>query len=171
MSLVRLARLVAAASIAAAMLASGCAAQQRETRLREQLDAAVIERPLAEVWPAALRLLDERGFPLTGDDPLRIGKPAQGAWARVLSKGRETFVASEGRWVAETGVGRRELRYRVEGLEVGAGAARVVYTAIEVDPAGSPNSDRPSRDLELELLLLRELAPERAARVVEAAGR
>jgi hypothetical protein len=162
---------IAAAVVAAALLAPGCAAQQREARLRQQLDATVIERPLAEVWPAALRLLDERGFPLAGGDPARIGKSPQGTLARLVSRGRETYTAPDGRWVAETGLGRDGLRYRVEGWDRGGAGSRVVYTAVEGQPAGSAGADRTSRDVELELALLRELDPERAARVVEAAGK
>jgi hypothetical protein len=167
MRLVRLSPALAAA----ALVAAGCAAQQREARLREQLDATTIDRPLAEVWPAALRLLDERGYPLAGSDPVRIGKSAQGTLARLVSRGRETHTASDGRWVAETNLGRGSVRYRVEGWDLGGSASRIVYTAVEGEPAGGAGADRTSRDVQLELALLRELDPERAARVVDAAGR
>ncbi|WP_242346429.1 hypothetical protein [Anaeromyxobacter terrae] len=150
----------------AVLLTAACAAAQREARLREALDAQTIARPLAEVWPVALRLLDERGYDLANDDRVSIGKAPLTTASRYLSQARETRTAKGGRWVAETDLDMSDVRYRIEGTDLG-GACRVSFFRI----AGTleARDEREHRDADLELELVRRVDPAAAARLDEAA--
>jgi len=156
---------------------AGCAglaaARAAEARLASALDSARCERTLDEAWAEARRLLAERGYPLSGADaqatgraPGFLGQP--GILGRLLSPARETH--DEGaRRVLETGwlQGRR---YRLTGAEDAPGC-HLTFLAIRED-AGQHARDvweTPRRDLQLELELLRRLAPDEAARVEAAA--
>ncbi|WP_242341377.1 MULTISPECIES: hypothetical protein [Anaeromyxobacter] len=151
----------------AVLLAAGCAAAQREARLRAALDAQGLSRPLAEVWPAALRLLDERGFDLGSDDGVSIGKAPLGTVSQLLSQARDTRTVKGGRWVAETDLDGSDVRYRVEGTELGGGSCRVIFFKIAGTLEG--RDEREHRDVELELELARRVDPAAAARLSDAA--
>jgi len=149
------------------ILGLACAGVQREARLRRELDGYRLAQPLAEAWPAALRLLDERGFELASDDRVSIGKAPLSAVGRFLSRARDTRSTRDGRWVAETDHDASDVRYRVEGTDTGGGTCRITFFRI----AGSLDvqDERENRDVELELELVRRVDPDGAARLADAA--
>lgn len=157
---------LACAAVVVGAVGIGCAAAQRESRLRRELDGHALARPLAEVWPVALRLLDERGFDLGSNDRVSIGKAPLGTAARLFSQARDTH-ARDGRWVAETDLDGSDVRYRIEGSDAGGGTSRVVFYRIAGSLEG--RDDREFRDVELELELVRRVDPEAAARIADAA--
>jgi hypothetical protein len=156
------------AAIACCAVLAACATPQRHVRLRELLDAHAIALPIEDVWPKALRLVGDRGFPLVGQDRERVGLPPQSALAAFVSRGHDTRVA-EDRWVSETSTDSAQLRYRIEGTRLGPRSCRVVFTAVQGQK--TELSEEQYRDVELELALVRELEPERAARMRETAER
>ncbi len=156
------------ASVVAALVSLSCAGIQREARLRSELDAHRFEAPLPEVWPVALRLLQDRNYPVVGRDRATLGLGESNVLARFLAKGHETWATSDGRWIAETDPGPSQIRYRVEGRDTGNGTCRIVFTVLHLDPSGGTAEE--SRDPAMELDLVRRIEPERAQAMVEAVG-
>jgi len=158
------------------LLALGCSAVsgevRRESRLREQLDEHRFQQPAAKVWPAVLRLLDDRHLRLAGRDRAVVGA-APDSWLSKLTKGGfESRADGKGGLVLETREDPSALRYRAEGMDTGGGTCRVVFTAVR--RTGRTPSEERSRDLDLEIELVRRLEPEAAARMLataEAAAR
>jgi hypothetical protein len=153
--------------VVSALLVLACAAAQREARLRRELDGHRLGQPLAQVWPSALRLLDERGFDLASEDRVSIGKAPLNIAARFLSQARGTRSTRDGRWVAETDLDASDVRYRVEGADTGDGTCRVTFHRL----AGSLEGQdvREHRDVDLELELVRRVDPAAAAQLTDAA--
>jgi hypothetical protein len=94
------------------LAASGCAASNRETFMRERAGEHVYERPMPEVWAAAKQLLTEDGY---------TGREVQGGWVYVT----EWKDAS-----GESSVGSRFTRYLVEGKELGPTRSIVRFTVV-----------------------------------------
>jgi hypothetical protein len=114
-------------------------------------------------------MLDERGFALEGADAQAVGKSSD-LISRIFTPAKETRVDERGGCSLETGW-RLGVRYRVEGSSSAPGC-HVAFTAIHEDPTehGRDSRDGPQRDLEMELELVRRLAPAEAERI-EARGR
>ena len=152
--------------------APGCGAvtaqARSETRLRARLDEHRIHRPLREVWPLARLLVVERGFQLAGRDRAAAGQPPEGlGFVKQITRGGfETRPDGKGGATLETRENRDRLRYRVEGLDAGEGTCRVRFVAVR--RTGSSPSEERSRDLDLEVELLRRLEPEEARRIAGA---
>lgn len=152
--------------VAALAAATGCAAlgtPSREERLRAELDATVIERPLDEVWTAVRRLLGERGLALAGSDREAEGQSDVSTLA-YLSRAVETRETQAGGRRLETGWDGRRVRYVVEAIPAGAGW-RLRCTAIHEHLTEHGHDGWAERATEMELELLRRLDPEAAARV------
>jgi hypothetical protein len=156
-----------------ALLACAGAQRQGQTRLREQLDAYSLPKPLAEVWPEALRFVSEHGFSLVGNDRRVVGEGEQGFLGKIFSRGHETVALSDRRWSAETGANEQHVRYRVVGTATGPSASRIEYFSIAgADPSqGGDQSggERVARDLQLELDFVARYDAERANKMAEAA--
>jgi hypothetical protein len=162
--------------------APGCAGLEAkraaEARLQGELAGARCERTLDEAWDEARRLLAERGYPLAGSDAKAAGQQAGlleragekgGFLGKLLTRARETHDEG-GERVLET-AWLRDKRYRLVGSAAAPGC-HVTFLAIREDPH-EPNRDTweaPTRDLRLELELLRRLAPDEAARIEPSPG-
>jgi hypothetical protein len=152
------------------LLPAACAtvgAARQESRIRDLLDRNSIEKPLAEVWPEAMRVAMDRGFQLVGKDREALGLPSQGTWGNLLAKGHETQRLGRDGLVLETDQDGEGRRYRIEGRPAGAAASRVRFVVIQRhrdDP-----SEEESRDTDAEVELLRRVAPEAAAALLQAA--
>jgi hypothetical protein len=173
-------RAVLAASAALAVVASGCATASsvRKERLQRELDAFTYAKPLDEVWQEGRRLLAERGFPLADKDAEAVGQKPM-SWAeKILSPVRETGPATEGGLLQRMGVVKGKTisgaaqaldtgwsqygeRYHVEGWSEAAGS-RVVFTFIK---QGTDRQETKSRDLEMELDLVRRVDSGAAERI------
>jgi len=162
-------------AVAALLLADGCslgAYGRREASLRQALDAHQFGRPCQEVWPTALRLLDERGCDLVGRDRAAVGKPGDPWWRHLVGSGFETRRASDGGLLMESRRNSTGIRYRLEGKDETRESCRVRFFAIR--QTGEAPEERSSRDLALELVLVRQLEPMAATRIdaaVDSAGR
>jgi len=151
------------ASVIAAC-ASTRVARARAEYLGRELDRLECGRSLDEAWTEARRMLGDRGYPLAGADAKAVGKSANPLVA-IFTPARATRAGERGSRTLETGW-VRGLRYHLSGSPGGSGC-HVTFTAIAEDLTehGRDSSQRPRRDLELELELVRRLAPEEAARI------
>jgi hypothetical protein len=140
---------------------------RRDAQLRHELDDARINQALTTVWPVALHLLAEHGFQLVGRDRLAVGAPSASPFKRFTGGGFETGRTDHG-LVLETTSDASSVRYRAEGVDLGDETCRVTFIAIK--RTGTSPSEERSRDLDLELELLRRLDPEQAKRIVQAAS-
>lgn len=165
--------LVAASLAAGLALAGGCATMRasraRAEALRAQLDAQRFQKPLAEVWQEARRLLHDQGYALAGKDLEALGLESS-VLATVFGIAKATEPGPAGGLVMESGWGRGLVRkrYKVEGFE-DAGGSRVIFTRIPEDQTelGRDGRER-ARDLEMELLLAWRVDPEAAGRIEKA---
>ena len=170
---------VLAAGITLTIASSGCASARavRKERLQRELDSFVYPRPLDQVWDEARRLLAERDYPLAGKDAEAVGQRPMSWAVRIVSPARETGAAQEGGLLQRAGVVKerpgatRALdtgwnqygeRYRLEGWSE-AGGSRIAFTFFKQDRTDRRSEE--TRDLELELELLRRLEPPAAARI------
>jgi hypothetical protein len=167
-------RVAAGLLVALAAPAAGCAAaraeQARAAYLRRALDEAPCGRTLDEAWAEARRLLRERRHGLAGADAEATGGGPTGLLVTLFSPARETR-EEEGVRTLETGWADG-VRYRLVGAEAAPGC-HVTFLRIREDLTehAHDSGDPPRRDLELELLLLRRLAPAAAAGVEAGAPR
>jgi hypothetical protein len=170
------------ASSALVLASCATAASIRKDRLQHELDGFVYAKPLGDVWQEARRLLAERGFPLADKDAEAVGQKPMNWTEKLLSPARETGPATEGGLLQRMGVLKGKTvsgaaqaldtgwsqygeRYHLEGWTDGSGC-RVLFTFIK------QNSDRQetkSRDLDMELDLLRRIDPATADRIDQAA--
>jgi hypothetical protein len=139
-------------------------ARARAGYLGRELGHLNCGRSLDEAWNEARRLLADRGYPLAGADAKAVGKPRNPLVA-IFTPARSTRAGERGSWTLETGW-LRSRRYRLSGSPEAPGC-HVTFTAIAEDLTehGRDSSQEPHRDLELELELVRRLAPEEAARI------
>jgi hypothetical protein len=154
--------------VAAALLATSCAAVEAERTRREalapRLDALRYSQPLDEVWDAARHLLAEKGYPLTGADAEAAGRKAN-PLEIVLSRAKDTRPDPSGGQFLETGWGPGPFRYRLHGWTEGSGT-RVAFWAIPEDALEHGRDGYPPiRGVELELELARRLDPAAAAAI------
>lgn len=149
---------------------AGCTASKQYAQVREQLDAYTIARPIAEVWPEALRFVSARGFDLVGADQKVLGDEPGNAWGSIFTKGHETYVSGK-RWESETAMNHEYQRYRIVGIDRGSGCRIEYYPIASDDPTRNLNQgDVVTRDVELELAFVSTVDPEGAAKISRAAG-
>ena len=149
------------------LVMTGCsmtATAKREARLRQELDAHRIEKPLPAVWPWVLRLLADQGYQLVGRDRAIVNAPSAARWKQLTAGGFETRRSELG-LVLETMESSSSTRYRAEGRPSDGTSCRVTFTSIR-RTGGSPSEER-SRDLGLELELVRRLDPDAGRRIEE----
>jgi hypothetical protein len=103
---------VVALAFIALLGASGCAASNRESFMRERAGEHVYQRPLPEVWEAAKQLLAEDGF---------SGREVQGGWV---------FVTEWKEASGESSLGSRFTRYLVEGRALGQARSIIRFTKV-----------------------------------------
>jgi hypothetical protein len=137
-----------------------CAAAKRTARLEHQLDEHRFQKPLAEVWPVALRLLADRQYELVGKDRAAVGQREYGSFLR---RGFETREYSDKRRAAETMMNGDGVRYRVEGTDFDGKSCRVVFFAL---PRNAPDYAKWNyRDVEMEMDLVWRVEPKIADRI------
>lgn len=155
----------ATASLLLLACSSITAQVRRDARLREALDAHPFQQPLLVVWPAALHLLAEHHYQLVGRDRAAVGAPEESRWKPLTARGFATRKLGGHGLVLETRENDSHTRYRVEGAEKPPGMCHVTFTAVR--RTGEVPSEEKSRDLDLELELVRRLEPDAAARIVQ----
>lgn len=155
---------------ALAMVLSACAMAtqtRRNAHLRHELDEVRIDRPLEKTWPVVLQLLADHGYQLVGQDRVVVGAPSASVFQLITGGGFETGKTDHG-LVVETMPDAWNVRHRAEGSDLDGKTCQVRFTAIKFADA-SPTEER-SRDLDLELELVKRLDPEQAKRIELAAG-
>ncbi|HTP50555.1 MAG TPA: hypothetical protein VMK42_07655 [Anaeromyxobacteraceae bacterium] len=157
-----------AASLLAALLASGCAsmraAEARDEYLAKALGAYEYPKSCLELWPSVVRLLAGKGYSLVGGDRTVAGQPPQGGFSSTMSAGYETRGTGGGDLTVGTDWNRSWTRYVANGTLTGPASCQVSFTRIwkdSVDMAGENSADSP----QMELDLLKSVDPAAAARI------
>jgi hypothetical protein len=141
-------------------LTCSCATARRDSHLRDELDRHEFQKPLSEVWPAALRLLAREQYDLVGNDRAIAGQPADSNFFR---RGFETREYSDKRRAMETMQNSAGVRYRLEGTDIEGRACRINFFALRREDRDYDKWR--SRDVHMELALVRDLEPETADRI------
>lgn len=140
--------------LAALALTSGCAARQREAYMQDKAHAHVYRMPLAELWPHARSLVQEKGYSLMEN---KGGFEAQTEWLQTS---------------AASSLGTSYQRYLVRGMERGPGVSSVefykqVRTEARAADSGTAaqtqgSNQSPILDSEMEWELLKRVDAEAA---------
>ena len=148
--------------VAALALATGCAANRRETYLQEKASTHVFRQPISEVWPKAKEVITEEGYSVM---EAKGGFEMQTEW---LMQG------------APSSLGTSYARYLVRGIEKGPGQCTVeflrqvrvesqaAFDSAKGKAAEGPGTDSNtlSRDYAMEWKLIQRADPE-AAKALE----
>jgi hypothetical protein len=161
-----------AAALLVAVLVGGCASvratQARETWLASTFEPYRFARGCDELWPYALRVARERGYPVVGADPARLGDPPSGAFSQFLANGFASRRTPDGGLVAETDWNRQVgLRCRIRATPHGEASCSVEFSIIG-GGAGGATEESLGPDWSMDLDLLRAVDPVEAARIEEA---
>ena len=150
---------------------SGCAsmrlADEQDTYRHQQLDAWPYAQGCLDVWPAVLKLVGGKGYPLQGRDRQYAAQGKESQLTAIVDQGDETKAVVGGGLFVRTGWlpdSEGASRYEVTGTPAQPSGCAVAFTRISrgsVDPA---NMQRQS-DWRIQLELLRQLDPAAAARV------
>jgi hypothetical protein len=180
------------ASALAAVVVTGCAsvkaARAREAYLKAQLEPLVYDRPIEGIWTDVRKLLNEKGYPLAGEDAVAAGQ-TENWFASFLTPAMETRTGraedsaeagflpgllpskapgkGEETWrYLKTGLSKQLKMYRVDAVADGPGW-RVVFTSYQASPTDHQYflRDTAKRDHEMELELARRVDPAAAARI------
>ncbi|RKG61029.1 hypothetical protein D7X30_09035 [Corallococcus sp. AB011P] len=149
-------------SALALAFSSGCAARRQQSYLEDKAMGHVYRKPIAEVWPAALALVKEKGFSVTN---AQTGFETTTEWLMTS---------------APSSLGTSYARYLVRGFERGPGQCAVEFRRQDRSESraadstdGRANEQREGvngagnsqmrRDSELEWELLQKVDPDAAS--------
>ncbi|MCX5732509.1 MAG: hypothetical protein NTY18_14435 [Deltaproteobacteria bacterium] len=145
---------------AATAVAAGCAsmriADERQSYFRAQLDTYQYAQGCLDVWPAALKLLGSKGYPLQGRDRQYAGQGKESGLAAFVDQGYETRAVEGGGLVVRTGwlpSSEGASRYQVTGSPGQPSGCAVTFIRIwrgTIDP--SDNQEQADWKVQLELL-------------------
>jgi hypothetical protein len=154
------------------LVAHGCGWQKdKAARLRylqERIEPYEYQQSLDEIWPKALQLLADEGFPLVGSDRELVGQGGAGMVAGFLSAGFETRERGKTGLEAQTDWGSEQTRYRMTGKRTGESSCTVVLSIMHRRPYYQIE-DEPVRDFEMELRLMERVDSEAAVEIEEGA--
>lgn len=151
------------------LLLAGCAtlstADARSRDLREWFEAHPFAKSCDALWPDVLRTAAARGFPLSASDAKLLGEAPGGALGELVSAANRTYRTADGGLTSATDWNRESgTRLRMTASPAGEGACRVRFDVIG---GGVTTADEFSLgpDWDLDLMLLRRVSPDEAARV------
>jgi len=147
---------------------AGCATigagAARDRYLQSQLEPYRFQKECAQVWPTALRVADEKRFPVVGSDRKLIGESEEGFLSSLVSDGFPTH-RTDGGLVAETNWNQElGIRYRIEAKPAAPSGCRVVYILITGGAQGDTTQTL-GPDWEMLLALVAAEDPPAAARI------
>ncbi len=161
----------AALACALAAGAAGCAsmrlADAQAAYHHEQLDSWRYAAGCLDVWPAVLKLVGGKGYPLQGRDRQYAAQGKESGLAALVDQGDETQAVAGGGLFVRTGWlddSDGASRYEVSGTPAQPSGCVVSFTRVSrgtVDPATMQRAI----DWRMQLELLRQLDPAAAARV------
>jgi hypothetical protein len=164
-------RVASWAALAALLGASGCAsmrlADERRDYYLKELGTFPYAKACLDVWPAVLKILGEKGYPLEGRDRQYAGQARQGALGALVNQGYETRAVEGGGLVVLTGwlaAAEGNTRYEVTGSPAQPSGCAVTFTRIFTGTIDPSNEQRES-GWKIQLELLKELQPDAAARI------
>jgi len=135
------------------------AADTRAGDLRSWFENTPFPQDCDGLWPAALKVVEARGFPLSSSDREIAGQAGAGALAQFVSAGTRTYRTQVGGLTSSTDWSRESgTRIRVTATPAGPSACGVRFDVIGGGLAGSEALEL-GPDWELDLDLLRVLDP------------
>jgi len=151
------------ASLSATLVAAGCAtvkaADARAGDLRAWFQDHPFSRECDGLWPAALKVVEARGYPLSSSDGEIVGQVGAGQLAQFVSAGTKTYRTQDGGLTTSTDWNRESgTRIRLTATPAGPSACGVRFDVIGGGLAGSEALEL-GPDWELDLDLLRVLDP------------
>jgi len=167
----RLVSLRWAALAAASLAVAGCSSirignEQRNYYLKE-LGSWQYEKGCLDVWPSVLRLLGEKGYPLSGRDRQYAGQGTQSALGAFVDQGSETRAVEGGGLAVRTGwqpAAEGASRYEVTGNPGQPTGCVVTFTLVSHGTL-DPSDDQREVDWRIQLELLKRLEPGAASRI------
>jgi hypothetical protein len=172
--MMRFVRSALAAFLSVVLTQSGCATLQSADRRASDLSTYFAKTPFAQscdaIWPAALRVAEARGFPLSGSDRKLLGGAPEGIMGQLVSAGTQTYRTKDGGletgtdWNRESGT-----RLRLTCTPAGPQECRVRYDVIGGGVATSEEREL-GPDWNFDLDLLRAAEPGKAAALEASLG-
>jgi hypothetical protein len=160
-----------AVAIATALGSSACASMRVADERRDYFLKEVGTYPYAkgclDVWPAVLKLVGGKGYPLLGRDRAYAGQATQGALASFVEQGYQTRAVEGGGLIVLTGwlaAAEGSSRYEVTGNPASPSGCAVTFTSIRTGTI-DPSNEHREPDWRIQLELLRQLQPDAAARI------
>jgi hypothetical protein len=154
-----------------AALATGCAsmrlADERQAYFTPKLDTYRYAQACLDVWPAALKLLGSKGYPLEGRDRQYAGQGAQSGLGAFVDQGYETRPVEGGGLVVRTGwlpSSEGASRYQVSGSPGQPSGCSVTFTLISRGTV-DPSNIQEVTDWKVQLELLKQVDPTAASRL------
>lgn len=156
---------------AALLLSAGCAsmrlADHQADYYRKQLDGYRYPQACLDAWPAVLKLVGSKGYPLQGRDRQYAGQGSEGALTSFVDQGDQTRAVEGGGLLVKTGwlsdaEGRS--RYLVAGSPGQPSGCVVAFTRVTTGTL-DPASEHQASDWKIQLELLRQLDPAAASRI------
>jgi len=154
-----------------AALATGCAsmrlADERQAYFTPKLDTYLYAQACLDVWPAVLRLLGSKGYPLEGRDRQYAGQGAQSGLGAFVDQGYETRPVEGGGLVVRTGwlpSSEGASRYQVSGSPGQPSGCSVTFTLISRGTV-DPSNIQEVTDWKVQLELLKQVDPTAASRL------
>jgi hypothetical protein len=155
----------------ASTLAAGCAAirlgDEQQAYYSSRLDAYGYPQSCVDAWPAVLKLLGSKGYPLQGRDRQYAGQGKEGGLASFVDQGYETRAVDGGGLVVKTGwlpAAEGRSRYQVTGNPGQPSGCVIAFTRI-YSGTMDPSNDQQAPDYKIQLELLKQLDPAAASRV------
>jgi hypothetical protein len=168
-------RIVPAFPVAAVLLLSACAsmrvADERRDYFLKEVGTFPYAKACLDVWPAVLKLVGGKGYPLLGRDRAYAGQATQGALASFVEQGYQTRAVEGGGLIVLTGwlaAAEGKSRYEVTGNPASPSGCAVTFTFIHTGTI-DPSNEQREPDWRIQLELLRQLQPDAAARIEGAA--
>lgn len=170
-------RPVVLGALAAAILVAGagCAsmrlADERSAYFKAQVGTFTYQASCLDAWPAVLKLLGSKGYPLEGRDRQYAGQGKQTAFGAFVDQGYETRAVVGGGLIVKTGWqfdSNGQSRYEVTGNPGQPGGCAITFTRIWAGTI-DPSDERREVDWKIQLELLQQQEPASAARVEAAA--
>ena len=141
------------------------AADTRAGDLRSWFENTPFPQDCDGLWPAALKVVEARGFPLSSSDREIAGQAATGDLAQLVSAGTKTYRTQVGGLTSSTDWSRESgTRIRLTATPAGPSTCRVRFDVVGGGVAGSETVEL-GPDWELDLDLLRVLDPAGATKL------
>ena len=163
----RIAALCAVALLGGAGCASIRLADERMAYFKGQVGTFTYQQACLDAWPAVLKLLGSKGYPLEGRDRQYADQGKQSSWGAFVDQGYETRAVEGGGLIVKTGWqfdSNGQSRYEVTGNPGQPRGCAITFTRIWAGTIDPSNENR-ELDWKIQLELMKQIEPASAARI------